>query len=120
MFHQSLERAEAGDNMGALVRGLKREDVRRGMVMCKPGSIQPHQKIKAQVGEISNHKHQFSSPVLLYKPINDFNSLSSGLRPEQRGGRQTQAVLHKLHADHVLSHLGHGLYSRAASGEGTF
>ena len=49
MFHQSLDRAEAGDNLGALVRGLKREDVRRGMVMSKPGSIKPHQKVKAQV-----------------------------------------------------------------------
>lgn len=49
MFHQSLDRAEAGDNLGALVRGLKREDVRRGMVMSKPGSIMPHQKVKAQV-----------------------------------------------------------------------
>ncbi|KAJ3601335.1 hypothetical protein NHX12_032306 [Muraenolepis orangiensis] len=49
MFHQSLDRAEAGDNLGALVRGLKREDVRRGMVMCKPGSIKPHQKVKAQI-----------------------------------------------------------------------
>ncbi|MEQ2203270.1 hypothetical protein XENOCAPTIV_027857, partial [Xenoophorus captivus] len=48
MFHKSLDRAEAGDNLGALVRGLKREDVRRGMVMCKPGSIMPHQKVKAQ------------------------------------------------------------------------
>ncbi|MEE6523220.1 hypothetical protein FKM82_022006, partial [Ascaphus truei] len=48
MFHQSLDRAEAGDNLGALVRGLKREDVRRGMVMSKPGSIRPHQKIQAQ------------------------------------------------------------------------
>uniref|UniRef100_A0A671R3C5 Elongation factor Tu, mitochondrial n=1 Tax=Sinocyclocheilus anshuiensis TaxID=1608454 RepID=A0A671R3C5_9TELE len=56
MFHQSLERAEAGDNMGALVRGLKREDVRRGMVMCKPGSIQPHQKIKAQVYILSKEE----------------------------------------------------------------
>lgn len=49
MFHKSLDQAEAGDNLGALVRGLKREDVRRGMVMCKPGSIMPHQKVKAQV-----------------------------------------------------------------------
>ncbi|XP_016086961.1 elongation factor Tu, mitochondrial-like, partial [Sinocyclocheilus grahami] len=56
MFHQSLERAEAGDNMGALVRGLKREDVRRGMVMCKPGSIQPHQKVKAQVYLLSKEE----------------------------------------------------------------
>jgi elongation factor Tu len=49
MFHKSLERAEAGDNLGALVRGLKREDLRRGLVMVKPGSIQPHQKVEAQV-----------------------------------------------------------------------
>lgn len=51
MFRKSLDRAEAGDNLGALIRGLKREDVRRGMVMCKPGSIRPHQKVKAQVRE---------------------------------------------------------------------
>uniref|UniRef100_A0A8B9QN43 Elongation factor Tu n=1 Tax=Apteryx owenii TaxID=8824 RepID=A0A8B9QN43_APTOW len=49
MFHKSLERAEAGDNLGALLRGLKREDVRRGMVMGKPGSLQAHQKVEAQV-----------------------------------------------------------------------
>ncbi|NXG40481.1 EFTU factor, partial [Dromaius novaehollandiae] len=42
MFHKSLERAEAGDNLGALLRGLKREDVRRGMVMGKPGSLRAH------------------------------------------------------------------------------
>ncbi|XP_039620677.1 elongation factor Tu, mitochondrial [Polypterus senegalus] len=53
MFHKSLERAEAGDNLGALVRGLKREEVRRGMVMCKPGSIKPHQKVQAQVYVLS-------------------------------------------------------------------
>lgn len=51
MFHKSLDRAEAGDNLGALVRGLKREDIRRGMVMCKPGCIMPHQKVRAQVWE---------------------------------------------------------------------
>lgn len=56
MFHKSLDRAEAGDNLGALVRGLKREDVRRGMVMCKPGSIKPHQKVKAQVYVLSKEE----------------------------------------------------------------
>ncbi|XP_053326718.1 elongation factor Tu, mitochondrial [Spea bombifrons] len=56
MFHQNLDRAEAGDNLGALVRGLKREDVRRGMVMCKPGSIRPHQKIQAQVYILSKEE----------------------------------------------------------------
>ncbi|XP_002711924.3 elongation factor Tu, mitochondrial [Oryctolagus cuniculus] len=56
MFHKSLERAEAGDNLGALVRGLKREDLRRGLVMAKPGSIQPHQKVEAQVYILSKEE----------------------------------------------------------------
>ena len=49
MFHKSLDRAEAGDNLGALIRGLKRDDVRRGMVMCQPGSLKPQQRVEAQV-----------------------------------------------------------------------
>ena len=49
MFHKSLEVAEAGDQMGALVRGIKREELRRGMVMCIPGTVASHRKIKAQV-----------------------------------------------------------------------
>lgn len=50
MFHKSLECAEAGDNLGALLRGLKREDVRRGMIVAQPGTLQPQQKVEAQVG----------------------------------------------------------------------
>ncbi len=49
MFHKQLDRGEAGDNLGALIRGVKREDVKRGMVMCAPGSIKPYSKIEAQV-----------------------------------------------------------------------
>lgn len=49
MFHQILEEAHAGDQLGALVRGVKREDVRRGMVMCKPGSIKAQDHVEAQV-----------------------------------------------------------------------
>ncbi|XP_033073843.1 elongation factor Tu, mitochondrial isoform X2 [Trachypithecus francoisi] len=56
MFHKNLERAEAGDNLGALVRGLKREDLRRGLVMVKPGSIKPHQKVEAQVYILSKEE----------------------------------------------------------------
>uniref|UniRef100_A0A8D0HM74 Elongation factor Tu, mitochondrial n=1 Tax=Sphenodon punctatus TaxID=8508 RepID=A0A8D0HM74_SPHPU len=44
MFHKHLDRGQAGDNVGALLRGLKREELRRGLVVCKPGSIQPHQR----------------------------------------------------------------------------
>jgi len=49
MFRKLLDEGQAGDNVGLLLRGLKREDVERGQVLCKPGSIQPHKKFKAQV-----------------------------------------------------------------------
>ncbi|KAF0301671.1 Elongation factor Tu, mitochondrial [Amphibalanus amphitrite] len=49
MFHQTLEVAHAGDQLGALVRGVKRDDIRRGMVMCKPGTMKAHDNVKAQV-----------------------------------------------------------------------
>ncbi|XP_050190551.1 elongation factor Tu, mitochondrial, partial [Myiozetetes cayanensis] len=53
MFHKSLDRAEAGDNLGALLRGLRREDVRRGMVLAQPGTLRPQQKVEAQVYVLS-------------------------------------------------------------------
>ena len=49
MFRKSLDMAEAGDQLGILVRGVKREDVRRGMVLCAPGSVKSHKSMKAQV-----------------------------------------------------------------------
>ena len=49
MFHKSLDVAQAGDQPGALIRGVKREEIRRGMVMVAPGSIKPHREFKAQV-----------------------------------------------------------------------
>ena len=53
MFHKLLDRGEAGDNLGALVRGVKREDVRRGMVLCAPGTVKSHTKFEAQVNRES-------------------------------------------------------------------
>jgi len=49
MFRKSLDQGQAGDNVGILLRGLKREDLERGQVICKPGSITPHTKFKGQV-----------------------------------------------------------------------
>ena len=49
MFHKLLDNAQAGDNVGALLRGVKREDVERGQVLAKPGSIKPHTNFKANV-----------------------------------------------------------------------
>jgi elongation factor Tu len=49
MFRKILDEGQAGDNVGCLLRGVNREDIERGQVLCKPGSITPHTKFKAQV-----------------------------------------------------------------------
>ena len=49
MFRKSLDQGQAGDNVGILLRGVKREDIERGQVICKPGTITPHTKFKGQV-----------------------------------------------------------------------
>ena len=49
MFNKLLDQGQAGDNIGALLRGTKREDIERGQVLCKPGSITPHTKFKSEV-----------------------------------------------------------------------
>jgi elongation factor Tu len=49
MFHKTLDEGQAGDNAGVLLRGTKREEIERGQVLCKPGSITPHTKFKAEV-----------------------------------------------------------------------
>lgn len=49
MFHKELDRGEAGDDMGTLIRGIKREQVRRGMVIAAVGSIKSHTKFLAQI-----------------------------------------------------------------------
>jgi elongation factor Tu len=48
MFRKTLDQGQAGDNIGVLLRGVKREDVERGQVVAKPGSITPHRKFKAE------------------------------------------------------------------------
>lgn len=49
MFHKELDRAEAGDNLGALLRGLKREDIRRGQILAAPGTLRPVKSFRAQL-----------------------------------------------------------------------
>ena len=53
MFRKLLDEGQAGDNVGVLLRGTKREDVERGQVLCKPGSITPHTKFEAEVYVLS-------------------------------------------------------------------
>ena len=49
MFRKTLDFAEAGDNIGALLRGIKREDIERGQILCKPGSVHPHTKFTGEI-----------------------------------------------------------------------
>ena len=49
MFHKLLDQGQAGDNIGCLLRGISREEVERGQVLAKPGSIKPHKKFKSEV-----------------------------------------------------------------------
>jgi elongation factor Tu len=49
MFRKILDQGQAGDNVGCLLRGIKREEIERGQVLCKPGSITPHTEFKAEV-----------------------------------------------------------------------
>ena len=49
MFHKSLEQAESGDNVGILLRGVQRDEISRGQVLAKPGSVQPHTEFEGQV-----------------------------------------------------------------------
>ena len=56
MFQKSLDQGQAGDNVGILLRGLKKEDIERGQVLCKPGSINPHTEFEAEVYVLSKEE----------------------------------------------------------------
>lgn len=56
MFRKLLDYAEAGDNIGALLRGVAREDIQRGQVLAKPGTITPHTKFSAEVYVLTKKK----------------------------------------------------------------
>jgi elongation factor Tu len=69
MFRKTLDQAEAGDNIGALLRGITRDQVERGQVLCKPGSIQPHTKFKGQVYVLKKEEGGRHTPFFTnYRP----------------------------------------------------
>jgi elongation factor Tu len=69
MFRKLLDRGEAGDNIGALLRGTKREDVERGQVLAKPGSITPHTKFKAEAYVLTKEEGGRHTPFFTnYRP----------------------------------------------------
>jgi elongation factor Tu len=69
MFRKLLDSAEAGENVGVLLRGTKKEDVERGQVICKPGSIKPHTKFKGQIYVLSKEEGGRHTPFFNgYRP----------------------------------------------------
>ncbi|TDN39022.1 elongation factor Tu [Hymenobacter sp. UV11] len=69
MFRKILDRGEAGDNVGLLLRGIEKEAIRRGMVICKPGSVTPHLKFKAEVYVLSKEEGGRHTPFFNnYRP----------------------------------------------------
>ena len=69
MFRKTLEFGEAGDNVGILLRGTKKEEIERGMVLAKPGSVKPHKKFKAQIYVLSKEEGGRHSPFFTgYRP----------------------------------------------------
>jgi elongation factor Tu len=69
MFNKSMDYAEAGDNVGALLRGIKRDEIERGQVLAKPGSITPHTKFKAEVYVLSKEEGGRHTPFFSnYRP----------------------------------------------------
>ena len=69
MFRKLLDEAEAGDNVGLLLRGIKREEIERGQVVCQPGSVHPHTKFKGQVYVLTKEEGGRHTPFFTnYRP----------------------------------------------------
>jgi elongation factor Tu len=69
MFRKLLDQGEAGDNVGALLRGVERDGVERGQVLCKPGSVKPHKKFKAEAYILTKEEGGRHTPFFTnYRP----------------------------------------------------
>jgi elongation factor Tu len=69
MFRKLLDQGEAGDNVGCLLRGTKREEIERGQVLCKPGSVKPHTKFKAEAYILTKEEGGRHTPFFTnYRP----------------------------------------------------
>ena len=69
MFRKILDRGEAGDNVGLLLRGIEKSQIKRGMIICKPGSVKPHAKFKAEIYVLSKEEGGRHTPFFTnYRP----------------------------------------------------
>jgi elongation factor Tu len=69
MFQKTLDQGQAGDNVGCLMRGVEKEDIQRGQVICKPGSIKPHMAFEAEIYVLTKEEGGRHTPFFSgYKP----------------------------------------------------
>ena len=101
MFRKLLDEGQAGDNVGVLLRGLKREEVERGQVLAKPGSITPHKKVKAEAYVLTKEEGGRHTPFFKgYRPqfyfrttdVTGVCTLPSGVEMVMPGDRVTMEV----------------------------
>ena len=89
MFRKLLDQGQAGDNIGALLRGIKKEDVERGQVLAKPGSITPHKKFKAEVYVLKKEEGGRHTPFFTnYRPQFYFRTTDVTGTVQAAGGRR--------------------------------
>ena len=93
MFRKLLDQGEAGDNVGCLLRGIKREEVERGQVLCKPGTVKPHTKFKAEVYILTKEEGGRHTPFFTnYRPQFYFRTTDvTGIVELPRGHRDGDA-----------------------------
>ena len=107
MFRKLLDQGQAGDNVGVLLRGTKREDVERGQVLCKPGSITPHTKFVAEAYILTKEEGGRHTPFFTnYRPQFYFRTTdvtgivqAEGRRGDDHAGRQRRAGRRADHPD---------------------
>lgn len=101
MFRKQLDYAEAGDNAGILLRGISREDIERGQIICKPGSVTPHKKFVAEVYVLSKEEGGRHTPFFTnYRPqfyfrttdITGIVELQQGVEMVMPGDKVTMTV----------------------------
>ena len=113
MFHKQLDQAEAGDNIGALLRGVNRDEIERGQVLAKPGSVTPHTEFEAQVYVLTKDEGGRHTPfVANYRPQFYFRTTDvTGIVKELKGAEMV------MPGDHVEMNV--ELISPIAIEEGT-
>ena len=107
MFRKLLDEGEAGDNVGCLLRGIDKEDVERGQVLCKPGSITPHKKFKAEAYILTKEEGGRHTPFFTnYRPQFYFRTTdvtgvvhAAGRHRNGDAGRQRRDGRRADHAD---------------------